>query len=84
MLIKINCVCHNDNLAWKSIQSSIIERGNADYCNIITSSHMNILSHNTKNQPFNLQPLFSNLKKGWFIQYRYHTLEQSIYANWNK
>ena len=44
MLIKINCVCHNDNLAWKSIQSSIIERGNADYCNIITSSHMNILS----------------------------------------
>ena len=47
MLIKINCVCHNDNLAWKSIQSFIIERGNADYCNIITSSHMNILSHNT-------------------------------------
>mgnify|MGYP007023052200 CR=1 FL=1 len=49
MLIKINCVCHNDNLAWKSIQSSIIERGNADYCNIITSSQMNILSHNTSN-----------------------------------
>lgn len=49
MLIKINCVCHNDNLAWKSIQSSIIERGNADYCNIITSSQMNILSHNANN-----------------------------------
>ena len=49
MLIKINCVCHNDDLAWKSIQFSIIERGNADYCNIITSSHMNILSHNTNN-----------------------------------
>ena len=49
MLIKINCVCHNDNLAWKSIQSSIIERGNADYCIIITCSRMNNLSHNTNN-----------------------------------